>query len=242
MHILWRRRLFFFPAVALALIVTAGVYLSVKPTYSAETILLLVPPSAASSSSSTTSGVVTSPYDSYGSLNTVASIVSSAESSQVAVARLARQGVGDTYTVTPDPTGDTPEILATATAASPVVAMQWDAIIAKDVVGYVHNFQKSSGASASTFVQTNYLARPAKALRSDKSRLRVGIAVGVVTLLLALSLTLIFDSMLSQNSERRSVASVPAEGQSAEDDFSARGISSMRSTVSRGRTSALRRP
>src|SRR5271165_3672045 len=146
--ILWRRWYFFLPALLLALVVTAGVFISVKPTYSAETVLLLVPPNAQTNTTGKSS-----PFDSYG-LNTVAAIVASAESSQSAESRLKADGVAGAYTVVPDPTGDTPEIQVTATAASPVLAKNWDAMISSDVVRYVRTFQRSSGASPATFVRT----------------------------------------------------------------------------------------
>ena len=43
MSVLRRRWYIFVPALVLALVITGGVFVSVEPTYSAETILLLVP-------------------------------------------------------------------------------------------------------------------------------------------------------------------------------------------------------
>ena len=244
MSILRRRWLFFLPALLLALVITGGVFLSVKPTYSAETILLLVPPPT---SALTAKGAVASPYNGYGNLNIVAAIVAEAESSQVANARLLASGVPKTgYTVTPDPTGNTPELLVTATSVVPKTAMSWDKIVAQDVRSYVQGFQQQSGTTPSTFVQANYLSRPTEALKSDKSRLRVGVAVGVVTVLLAVSVTLIFDSMQSERSSRRrrTTALPPAANGATDGEFytGSGSIASMHGSDSRGRTSALRRP
>ena len=242
MTVLWRRRLIFLPALLLALVITGGVFVSVKPTYSAETILLLVPPHL-----SVGSKLPPSPFQGYDNLNTVAAIVSSAESSQARAALLKDKfQIPDTgYTVTPDPTGDTPEIIVTATSDVPATAMSWDRFVAADVVSYVYNFQASSSSSASpsTFVDARYLARPAKALKSDKSRLRVGIAVGVVTLMLAISVTLIFDSTMEQRSLRRRRTTLPAVTQTTDGEFyTGSSIATMHGSESRGRTSALKRP
>jgi len=242
MSILWRRWYLFVPALLLALLITAGVFVSVKPTYSAETVLLLEAPNPPALA---VKGVVLSPYDNYGGLNTVAAIVSSAESSQARAAILGTEGVPATaYTVTPDPSGNTPELQVTATSTSPVVALQWDRIVAKDVRAYMHQFQLNSNATPSTFVTTNPVATPVKALKSDKSRIRVGVAVGVVTVLLALSLTLIFDSiMVQRSSRRRRATTLPVVAtQSGDGEFYTGSIATMHGSDSRGRTSALRRP
>jgi hypothetical protein len=151
------------------------------------------------------------------------------------------------YTVAPDPTGNTPELIITATSVVPATAIAWDNAVVKDVRSYMQNFQNSSGASSSTFVKTRYVSTPTEALKSDKSRLRVGVAVGVVTMLLAVSVTLIFDSMQSERStRRRRTTALPATAVSGAPDgefYTGGGsIASMHGSDSRGRTSALRRP
>ena len=188
-----------------------------------------------------------SPYTNYGNLNTVAAIISSAESSQAAIGRITAKGVSkDGYTVTQDPTGNTPELFVTATSAVPATAMTWDRIVTRDVTKYIYGFQNGSNATPSTFVTTK-LVSTGLPQKSDKSRLRVGVAVGVVTVLLAISLTLIFDSMMAERSSRKRRATtlpLAAASNVGDGEFYTGGgsIASMHSADSRGRTSALRRP
>jgi capsular polysaccharide biosynthesis protein len=238
--ILWRRWYIFAPALLLALVITAGVFLSVKPTYSAETTITLVPPPA---SALATKGVTPSNYNSYDNSNTVAAIIATAETSQLAAQKFQKQGVPNTaYTIVEDPTGNTPSLLVTATSTTPGLAMSWDKTLGNDVVTYIQKSQAKS--SLSTWFTTTSIP-PVKALKSDKSRLRVGVAVGVVTVLLALSLTLIFDSIMVQRSSRRRRATalpVVASQSGAEDFYTGGSIATMHGADSRGRTSALRRP
>jgi hypothetical protein len=150
-----------------------------------------VPPSI-----STTNLKNLSPYDAYGNLNTVASIVSDAESSQGAANRLEREGVNGTYTVGTDPTGAVPELILVVTASSPPEALAEDAILTRDAIANLQQAQKLSGADPQTFVTASYLARPVSAPADDKSRLRVGVAAGVVLVFLAVALTFLYDATM----------------------------------------------
>ena len=249
MSVLWRRKLFFLPALVLALVITGGLFESVKPTYSAvSTVLLTNPTNPPSNSAPADKGIKFSPFYLYNDLNTVAAIVSDAESSPSAQQEfLKKDDVPKTgYTVTPDPTGDSPELIITTTSVVPGQAMTWNQKVTADVQNFVTNFQNASHTSPATFVQTSVLTTPTNPpLKSDKSRLRVGIAVGVVTVLLAISMTLIFDSVMTQRSSRRRRATtLPVVSQSVGDGefYTGGSIASMHGSESRGRTSALRRP
>ena len=108
-----------------------------------------------------------------------------------------------------------------------------------------HELPATTNTLPATFVKATVLARPAKALKSDKSRLRVGIAVGVVTVLLAISVTLIFDSVISERpSARRRPPTITPRSHVEDEDFYTAGssIATMHTAESRGRTSVLRRP
>jgi len=201
--LLARHWLFFGVTLLLAIVVTAGVYEAVKPQYQATTDLLLVPPSI-----STTNLKNVSPYDAYGNLNTVASIVSDAESSQGAANRLFKEGLSGTYTVGTDPTGAVPELILVVTASTPAAALEQDAILTTDAIIDLQHAQQLSGADPLTFVTANYLARPVSAPADDKSRLRVGVAAGVVLVFLAVALTFLYDATM-----RRRAAPQGREGQ-----------------------------
>jgi len=188
--LLGRHWFFFGVGLLLAIVVTAGVFEAVKPQYQATTDLLLVPPSI-----STTNLTNVSPYDAYGNLNTVASIVSDAESSQGAANRLDREGVNGTYTVGTDPTGAVPELILSVTASSPQAALAQDAILTTDAITSLRQAQQLPGADSRTFVTASYLARPVSAPADDKSRLRVGVAAGVVLAFLAVALTFLYDAV-----------------------------------------------
>ena len=167
--ILWRRWYLFAPALLLALVITAGVFVSVKPTYSALTTITLVPPPASALGAK---GVTPSNYNSYGNSNTVAAIIATAETSQLAAQKYLKQGVPNSaFTIAQDPTGNTPSLLVTATSTSPGLAMSWDKTLGNDVVTYIQKSQAKS--SRSTWFTTTSIP-PVKALKSDKSRLRVG--------------------------------------------------------------------
>jgi hypothetical protein len=189
--LLGRHWLFFGVALVLAVVVTAGTFEAVKPQYEATTNLLLVPPSESISSTS----VKVSPYDAYGNLNTVASIVSDAESSQGSADRLEREGVNSSYTVGTDPTGAVPELILSVTASSSQDALAQDATLTRDAITSLREAQLLSGANPRTFVTASYLARPVSAPADDKSRLRVGVAAGVVLVFLAVALTFMYDSV-----------------------------------------------
>jgi hypothetical protein len=159
--LLLRRRWYIIAPIPLLVALVAGIVVSMVPsTYSAETIMLVVPPQAATSHAQHVSQ-----FDSY-SLMTVAAIISDAESSRAAAHHLQGEGVSQgTYTVRPDPTGDTPELIVIARASSAAMALHYDAVVAHDVVSYVYNVQKGSGASPSTFVKVESLVKP-EALRT----------------------------------------------------------------------------
>lgn len=195
--LLFRRWKFFLPALILALAITGGAYVAVKPAYQAQTTILLVPPKSTFGSQN----AVVSPLNNYGSLNTVAAIISEAQTSQAATARLKAKGVASGYTVTPDPTGAVPELIITSSATTPAAALSQDAILTQDTLSYITSIQLSSGAPTRTFVTTQYLGRPVKATKDSKSRLRVVVAVGVVTFFLAVALTFIFDSVMNKREE-----------------------------------------
>ncbi len=198
--LLGRRWKFFGVAALLAVVLTAGTYEAVKPQYQATTELLLAPPSI---STAGMSGKSMSPYDSYGNLNTVASIVSYALSSQQASDRLQGEGVTGTYTVGTDPTGAVPELILQVTASSPATAIAQDKILSTDAINYVQSAQALTGVNPKTFVTTQYLARPVNAPKDDKSRLRVAVAAGVVLVFLAIALTFMFDAMMRRRSSSR---------------------------------------
>jgi hypothetical protein len=245
--LLGRRWRFFGVALLVAIVATAGVYEAVKPQYQATTDLLLLPPSV---STTNLPAKAVSPYDAYGNLNTVASIVSYAESSQAAAARLNSQGVLN-YSAGTDPTGAVPELILVVTASTPEAALAQDAILAKDCVGTLLAPQQSSGANPDTFVTARYLAVPVSAPADDKSRLRVGVAVAVVLFFLAVALTILYDStMRRRKSARRHEREVEPElsavgrddgfevdeqaGQVASADFGSRGVRTSRFTAGRG--------
>jgi capsular polysaccharide biosynthesis protein len=198
--LLGRRWKFFGVAALLAVALTAGTYEAVKPQYQATTELLLSPPSI---STAGMSGKSLSPYDSYGNLNTVASIVSYAMSSQQASDRLQSEGVTGTYTVGTDPTGAVPELILEVTASSPAAAIAQDKILSNDAIIYVQKSQELTGVNPKTYVTTQYLARPVNAPKDDKSRVRVAVAAGVVLVLLAVALTFLFDAMMRRRSSAR---------------------------------------
>jgi hypothetical protein len=198
----WR---FFGVGLVLAVVLTAGVYESVKPQYQATTELLLLPPNI-----STVNLRNVSPYDAYGNLNTVAAIVSDAESSQGAANRLEQEGVTGTYTVGTDPTGAVPELILAVTASSAQAALQQDAVLTTDAITSLRQAQQLSGADSRTFVTSSYLARPVSAPKDDKSRLRVGVAAGFVLVFLAVALTFLYDSLTRR---RDSSAGRDSEGE-----------------------------
>ncbi|HKH87350.1 MAG TPA: hypothetical protein VKA05_00925 [Acidimicrobiales bacterium] len=203
--LLGRRWRFFGVSLLVAIVATAGVYEAVKKQYQATTDLVLVPPSV---STTNLPGRVVSPYDLYGNLNTVASIVSYAESSQAAANRLKAQGVLN-YTAGTDPTGAVPELILVVTASSPAAAITQDDILAKDVVATLIQAQQAPGINPDTYVTARYLARPVSAPADDKSRLRVGVAVAVVLGFLAVALTFLYDSTMRKRQSRRVHAREP---------------------------------
>jgi capsular polysaccharide biosynthesis protein len=229
--LLGRRWVFLSVALLLAVVVTAGVFHEVKPQYQATSALLLVPPTAPSTK---TAGNF---VNDYGSLDTVASIVSDWESSQEFAAQLKATGI-DNYTVSTDPTGSVPELLVTATASSPAEALAQNRTLSQDAVNYL--FQMQLGASPNSLISTRVLA-VARATRDDKSRIRVVVAVGVVLVFLAVALTFLYDSMMrrrkqSRKREREASTRRPDEaGFESEAPLMAGGRLSNRAAVQYGR-------
>lgn len=196
MSIIHRRWRFFVPAILLALAMTGGVAIAVKTTYQASTTLLLMTPSVNPAATATTR---VNPWSAYG-LTELSQIWAAGESSDAAKARLKDEGVTDVYTVTTDPAGVLPEIIATTSDHIPSVALSQDAILTRDLEGYMRHQQ--AGVPRQLQISVRELVIPLKAVKDDKSRLRVVAAVGAVTLFLALVLTVAYDSMMNRRRRR----------------------------------------
>ncbi|MGA3217168.1 MAG: hypothetical protein ABSD97_15930 [Acidimicrobiales bacterium] len=184
--LLGRRWVFLSIALLLALVITAGVYETVKPQYQGTSELLLVPPAISSNQTFGNS------INDYGNLNTVASIVSYREDSQQVADQFKAIGI-DNYTVGTDPTGAVPELIITATANSPSLALAENRTLTRDVIDYLSQVQ--SGAKPGTLISTRTLGGASQATRDDKSRIRVVVAVGVVLVFLAVALTSLYDTI-----------------------------------------------
>ena len=192
--LLGRRWVFFSAALLLALVVTAGIYHTVKPQYQAVSELLLVPPAIPSTQTFSNS------INDYGNLNTVASIVSYRENSQQVATQLKAIGI-DNYTVGTDPTGAVPELIVTVTTSVPSEALSQNKTLTGDVIRYLSTMQV--GAAPGTFISTRVLGAAAKATKDDKSRIRVVVAAGVVLVFLAVALTSLYDSIMRHRSSSR---------------------------------------
>jgi hypothetical protein len=192
--LLGKRWVFFGAALLLAVVVTAGVYHSVKPQYQATSELLLVPPTT--SSTKTASNFV----NDYGNLNTVASIVSYRENSQQVASQLKAIGI-DNYTVSTDPTGAVPELIITVTAGTPSLVLSQNRTLTGEVVNVLLDMQ--AGAGPNTLITTKFLEQATQATRDDKSRIRVVVAVGVVLVFLAVALTALYDSLMQRRTSAR---------------------------------------
>jgi hypothetical protein len=203
--LLLRRKYFFAAAAVLALFITVGVAIAVKPVYQAQTELLLLPPKVPTGTGQT---VGNNPWNNFGSLDTVAAIIGDVEGSDSAKKRLKAEGVTGSYTVTPDPSGNVPVLTATASSSSPVDALRQDRTLSNDVMSYVHNAQVKSGGLAQTFITTELLATPVQANKDDKSRIRVVLAVAVVAFFLSIAATVMYDSVV----DRKRAKPVPAKG------------------------------
>jgi len=197
MSMIRRRWYFSVPAIVLALLVTVGVAIAVKPKYLASTTLLLMTPSASPPQSAQTR---VNPWAVYG-LTPLSQIWAAGESSDAAKLRLQHEGITDSYTVTTDPAGVLPEIITTTSDKSPAVALAQDATLTRDVENYVRRAQ--AGMPRTIQINIRELTVPLQATKDDKSRLRVVAAVGAVTLFLALALTVAFDSMMTGRRKRR---------------------------------------
>lgn len=161
------------PAFVLSVILAAGTFVLIRPSYVAEEQLLIL-------ASPTAAGIdePTNPFLNFGStLVSTAGVVTLTVQAPQVVEALEKQGFSAEYEVKIDDSTPAPILLVTATDADPGVASRTADAVTDEVKKSLDAVQEKAGAPRDTWVRTDVLFRSPKAKIQRKSQIRAVIVV-----------------------------------------------------------------
>jgi capsular polysaccharide biosynthesis protein len=214
LQVIGRRWRVFVPALVISALVTLAVVHEVKPSYQASSTVLIVPPKISTTTNPLASSNAFLQFPNY---NTVAALLATAETAPTAKAQLATKGVTASYTASPDPAGQVPEVNLNVTGKDPSV-LQQSQTLTQDVSSRLVQLQARTGAPPVTYVTASVLSPPTlKTVNS--SRIRVAGALGAILLFLSIALAFAAESLAKRRSTSAAAPGLPATTEAPPSDI-----------------------